>query len=336
MLIPLLLAAACQAPAAGSRLYWEYPGGAGPGAGKRIVFVTGDEEYRSEEAMPELARILSRRHGFHCTVHFAVNAESGEIDPETRDNIPGLEALERADLMVLFTRFRDLPDDQMRHIAAYVDAGRPIVGLRTATHAFQMQTHTTYERYDWRSTQWDGGFGRRILGETWIAHHGAHGVESARGLVAPGQEGHPILRGIRSGDVWDPADVYRVRLPLPEGTTTLLLGQVLAGMSHDAPPLPAAPAGQPDKNDPMMPLAWIREYEGKDGARGRVFATTLGAAQAFTRDGTRRLLVNACFWAVGLEERIRPDADVSIVGPFAPSPFGFGGFRRGVKAGAGD
>ncbi|NQT13212.1 MAG: hypothetical protein HQ582_10715, partial [Planctomycetes bacterium] len=93
-----------------------FEGKEGPGCGKQIVFVTGDEEYRSEDSMPQLAKILAVRHGFKCTVLFAINKESGEIDPQTSDNIPGLEALQSADLMVLFTRFRELPDEQMKLI----------------------------------------------------------------------------------------------------------------------------------------------------------------------------------------------------------------------------
>src|SRR5262249_7865811 len=143
----------------------------GPGKGKHIVLISGDEEYRSEETLPQLGQILARRHGFRCTVLFAVDPADGTIDPNRRDNIPGLEALQTADLMILFTRFRDLPDAQMRHIADYVDSGRPIIGLRTATHAFDVAKGKTYARYSWQSDEWDGGFGRQALGETWIAHH---------------------------------------------------------------------------------------------------------------------------------------------------------------------
>ena len=113
-----------------------YPGGDGPGAGKSIVILTGDDEYRSEESMPQLGKILSVRHGFKVTVLFAINKETGAIDPATQDNIPGLEALDSADLMILFLRFRALPDDQMKHIMDYTNSGKPIVALRTSTHSF--------------------------------------------------------------------------------------------------------------------------------------------------------------------------------------------------------
>lgn len=308
-----------------------FEGREGPGAGKHIVFVTGDDEYYSEEGMPVLARILAERHGFRCTVLFAINRETGAIDPSTQDNIPGLEALERADLMVIFTRFRQLPDDQMKHIAAYLESGRPVVGLRTATHAFRFTGPSPYAKYSFDSKEpgFEGGFGRVVLGETWIAHHGHHGAQSTRGLIAPGAAGHPILRGISDGDIWGPTDVYAVRLPLPEGSTPLVLGQVVAGMSPDDPP--AQPAVDPqtgqavDKNNPMMPVAWTRTYPAGGGKVGRVFTTTMGGAMAGKRDwdseGFRRLLVNACYWAVGLEEQIPARANVDVVAGRA--------FRRG-------
>jgi hypothetical protein len=301
-------------------------GAGGPGAGKRVVLVSGDEEYRSEEALPQLAKILAKRHGFTCTVLFAVD-DHGAIDPNRGDNIPGLEALDTADLMVIFTRFRDLPDDQMKHIVDYVESGRPVVGLRTATHAFNFNKHKGYARYSFNSKEkdWDGGFGRQVLGETWISHHGQHGTQSTRGIIAPGAEDHPILRGLKDGDVWGPTDVYGVRLPLPGDSRPLLLGQVLEGMKPTDKPV----SGKP--NDPMMPIAWVKSYKGASGRTGRVFTTTMGASQDLLSEGTRRMLVNACYWAVGLEDRIVPTSDVGLVGTFEPLPFRFGGFKKGVR-----
>lgn len=309
-----------------------FQGITGPGKDRHIVFVTGDEEYRSEEGMPQLARILALHHGFRCTVLFPIDPESGEIDPDVNDNIPGLSALADADLMVLFTRFRDLPDEQMKYIVDYVESGRPIIGLRTATHAFRIQKHTTYKHYDWHSKEWDGGFGRQVLGETWVAHHGAHGSESSRGIPAEGQADHPILRGIAPKGIWDPSDVYTVRLPLPEGCEPIVMGQVLAGMSPDDPPLPSPEEeGARDKNDPMMPMAWTNTYTTRTGEQARVFSTTMGSAQAFTAQGSRRLLVNACYWALEMEDQIKADSNVDLVGKYEPSRFGFGKARKGVK-----
>src|SRR3954465_6504594 len=203
------------------------PGKPGPGKGKRIVLVSGDEEYRSEQALPQLARILAERHGFDCVVLFAIDPKDGTINPNYSSNIPGLEALDKADLLVLFTRFRDLPDAQMKHFVDYGESGGPFVALRTATHAFDLKSSATYRRWSWNSKEWDGGFGRQILGETWISHHGDHGKQSTRGLIARGESSHPIVRGIDDGDIWGPTDVYGVRLPLPGDSRPLVLGQVL-------------------------------------------------------------------------------------------------------------
>ncbi|MHC5114684.1 MAG: ThuA domain-containing protein [Planctomycetota bacterium] len=293
-----------------------------------IVLISGDEEYRSEEALPQLGKILAARHGFTCTVLFAIDP-SGEINPDDRTNIPGLDALVSADLMIIATRFRDLPDDQMEQIHAYLRSGRPVIGLRTATHAFALKTSPTYGRYSWNheGADFEQGFGRQVLGETWIAHHGHHGKESTRGIIADAARDHPITRGLTDGDVWGPTDVYTVRLPLTGDAEPIVLGAVLEGMSSDDPPV----AGT--KNDPMMPVAWTRTYQLADGGRpGRVFATTMGAATDLVAEGTRRMLVNAVYWALDRTDDI-PDggADVRLVGSYEPTPFGFGGFRRGVR-----
>jgi type 1 glutamine amidotransferase len=225
---------------------------------------------------------------------------------------------------VLFLRLRNLPDEQMQHIVDYVESGRPIVALRTATHAFSPDASREHARYSWTSTEWDGGFGRQILGETWISHHGAHGSQSTRGIIAEGQGDHPILRGIADGDIWGPTDVYGVRLPLPEGCTPLVMGQVVDGMKPDDP------AAEGEKNNPMMPVAWTKTYTAGDKT-GRVFTTTMGASQDLLAEGTRRLVVNACYWAIGLEDQIPEKSNVDLVGAYEPLPFAFNGAKPGVK-----
>ena len=306
-----------------------YPGGEGPGMRRQVVLISGDEEYRSEEALPQLAQILAERHGFTCTVLFAIG-EDGTITPTRTDNIPGLEALRTADLMVIATRFRDLPDDQMKEIDAYINSGRPVIGLRTATHAFNIADGKTYGRYSWKSKRegWEGGFGRQVLGETWISHHGDHGKQSTRGIIAPGVADHPILRGIESGTIWGPTDVYGVRLPLPGDSQPLVLGEVVATMRPDGPPV------EGEKNDPMLPVAWVKTFTGTEGKPSRVFTTTMGAATDLENAGVRRLLVNAVYWATGLEDQIKPEANVDLVGAYHPRPFGFGGAAKGVVPGS--
>ena len=92
-----------------------YKGHDGPGQGKHIVLISGDEEYRSEEAFPMLGKLLAQRHGFTCTVLFSQNPETTEIDPDNQTNIPGMHNLEGADLVILGLRFRELPDKDMKY-----------------------------------------------------------------------------------------------------------------------------------------------------------------------------------------------------------------------------
>jgi type 1 glutamine amidotransferase len=323
----LLLLALTPAGSRGADPWLVLEGGDGPGKGKHVVLISGDEEYRSEEALPQLAKILAKHHGFKCTVLFAIDPADGTINPNKSDNIPGLEALKTADLLVLFTRFRKLPDEQMKYIAEYVEAGKPIVGMRTATHAFANDGSKKYPNYSNNSSAkgWEGGFGRQVLGEKWISHHGDHGRQSTRGILVKGEETHPILRGIKDGDIWGPTDVYGVRLPLPGDSKPLVLGQVLTGMKPTDPPV------EGKKNDPMMPVAWIKTYSPSEGKTARVFATTMGASQDLEAEGTRRLLVNACYWAVGMQRQIPEKSNVDLVGNYKPLRFGFGGFKKGVK-----
>jgi hypothetical protein len=301
-----------------------YEGKSGPGHGKQIVLVSGDEEYRSEEGLPMLAKVLAERHGFKCTVLFAINPATGVIEPTVLDNIPGLEALDTADVCLMALRFRELPDAQMKHFVEYLEAGKPIIALRTSTHAFQYNRdkQSPYARYDWRNRDWPGGFGQQVLGETWVDHHGSHGHESTRGILDETLKDHPVLRGV--ADIWAPTDVYAVA-HLPADAKVLVRGQVLSGMNPSDPPV------QGPKNNPMMPLVWVRNYTGQSGRTSRILTTTMGAAVDLENPGLRRLLVNACYWCAGLEDQIPPQANVDYVGPYKPGWFGYGKFKPGVK-----
>ena len=220
-------------------LWVVYDGFDGPGKGKHIVLVSGDEEYRSEEALPQLGKILAKHHGFKCTVLFAIDPKTGEINPQVANNIPGLETLKDADLMIIATRFRALPEEQMKYIVDFVEAGKPVIGLRTATHAFSGMKGK-YAKYNNGSNDksFEGGFGRQILGEKWVAHHGAHNKQSTRGIFAKDAEKHPILTGIKDGDIWGPTDVYTASPLAP--STILVYGQVLTGMKPTDKALPKA------------------------------------------------------------------------------------------------
>ena len=300
-----------------------YDGGEGPGKGKHIVLVSGDEEYRSEEALPQLGKILSTHHGFRCTVLFAVNPESGEIDPDDRVHIPGLAGVRDADLLVLFTRFRELPDADMKYIVDHVESGKPLFGIRTATHAFSYaeDSKSRYAKWSWNNKDWPGGFGKQVLGETWVNHHGHHGKQSTRGVIPEGSAAHPILRGV--SDIWGPTDVYGIR-ELPADALVLVEGSVLSGMNAGDAPL------EGPKNDPRMPLIWTRERQLEGGVVQRVITSTIGASTDLASAGLRRAFVNACYWGTGLEDRIPNESNVSIVGTYEPTDFGFGAFKRGV------
>lgn len=302
--LSVLLALMSSFSLAAADLTLTLPGRDGPGKGKKVVLVSGDEEYRSEEALPMLAKILSQRHGFDCTVLFAIDPATGVIDPNNQTNIPGLEALANADLMVIATRFRRLPADQLRLIANYLQSGRPVIGLRTATHAFTGDAVT--DGIVWKD------FGLNILGETWINHHGQHKVEGTRAVIESAHAGHPILRGVRS--IFGPSDVYGIR-NLGADATILLRGEVTATLD------PGSPAVAGTKNNPMMPLAWVRGYQVPNGRPGRAFTTTMGASVDFLSEDLRRLVVNAAYHLVGLE--VPTAATVAYVDPYEPTFYSF-------------
>ena len=299
-----------------------YKGGAGPGKGKHIVFITGDEEYRSEESMPAMAKILSQRHGFRCTVLFSINPASGEIDPKVDDNIPGLDALKTADLAVVFTRFRHLPEAQMALFADYVDSGRPVIGIRTATHAFDYDRfqNEKYSKWAWRNSHPDfkGGFGRQVLGETWIDHYGGYHGQSTLGIIEPEMKNHPILRGIDR--IWGLSHAYKIT-KLEGDSQRLVMGQPLKGLK---------PTDAPDEQKPPVPVAWIKTFTGSQGKVARVFTTTMGNGDDFKEEAFRRLFVNACYWCVGLEGKIPALSNVKLVGTYDPKKSDFGAYRRGV------
>jgi type 1 glutamine amidotransferase len=315
--LPVALAAA-----SGSEQWVEYDGFDGPGKGKHIVLVSGDEEYRSEQALTQFGKILAKRHGFRCTVLYPIDADhGGVINPEDVTNIPGLHQLEEADLMVIFTRFRRLPDEQMEHIDRYLKSGRPVLGLRTSTHGFQFPGDSRWAHYsngyNGPKTEWQGGFGRLVLGEKWINHHGSHRNEATRGIIPEAVKSHPINRGVESGDIFGLTDVYGVRLPLPGDSKPLVLGQVVDGMKY------GDPAVKGEKNDPMMPVAWTKSYQVPGGQKGKVFTTTLGASVDLQWFGTCQMLVNATYWCLGMEDRIpQYGTDARLVQPFDPTMYG--------------
>jgi type 1 glutamine amidotransferase len=302
--------------------YVVYEGKDGPGKGKHIVFLAGDEEYRSEEGLPMLAKLLSQRHGFTCTVCFSVDPKTGEIDPNTKNNEPGTEALDNADLCIMLLRFRNWPEEQMKHFADYVSAGKPVIGLRTSTHAFS-GISGKYKDFN--------TFGKRVLGEQWVSHWGSHKKEATRGIIEPSAKSDPLLRGV--SDIFGTTDVYEAYPP--DDAKILVRGQVLKGMNPTDEPADYKKK-RADKNkteqgvnDPMMPVIWTHEYKNESGKTNKALCTTMGAATDLTNDGLRLLIVNAAYAFTGLE--IPAKANIDFVGEYKPTMYGFGGFIKGVK-----
>ena len=309
------LVRAADHPVPESPLWLTYPGADGPGKGKHIVLIAADQEYRSESALPMLAKVLAKHHGFHCTVLFSVN-DKDEVDPTKKirwedktvtHNVPGLEHLAKADLVILFSRLISLPDAQLKHVYEYLDAGKPVIGIRTANHGFL--------GFEYKKDGKKVDFGEDVLGGSFRNHHGRWQADSTRGIIVEKNKDHPVLNGVK--DIWGLTDVYRTFKEggsLPAGCTALVDGQPLKGRKPDDAPNPDLIA---------LPVAWVKTWTSNAGKTARVFHTTMGSAEDFQNAGLRRLTVNAAYWCEGLEEKIDPRSKVDIVGEYTPPGSGF-------------
>ena len=301
------------------------PGGEGPGKGKNVVLIAAEQEYRSEQSMPMLAKVLAKHHGFNCTVLFSVN-EQGEADPTLpapfkdeektkRHNIPGLEHLEKADCVILVSRFMQLPDEMLKHFHNYFDSGKPLIALRTTNHGFW--GNIKYSKDDKAVSL------RELLGGKFMGHHGGWHRESTRGIVVEENKSHPILIGV--SDIWGPSDVYRChndKHPFPDDCRELVKGQPLVDLKPDSP--------ANSKKEPL-PIAWTKTWTGNKGLPSKIFHFTMGSARDFENAGVRRLTTNAVYWGLGLEKAIKADSSVDIVGEYQPLKSGFGYEKLGVK-----
>ena len=291
----------------------QYEGDSGPGQGKHILFIASDHEYRGEETCPAIARIMAQRFGFKCTVLFGQTRE-GLIKPGS-SNIPGIEAIDDADMLFLFLRFVKPDDSWMSKFESYLDRGGPVLGLRTTTHAFN-GIKGKYAKYNYKGTKdFVGGFGRQILGETWnpslgAGHYGSNHKYATAMNVIPEQANHPIMSGVK--DMHAMAGAYSA-VPMPD-SVILANNQVLSSMQVGAEPL---------RDKKPQPAAWIRTYQSTSGKEGRVFCSTQGASEDILNEGVRRMVVNATLWCMGMEKEIKADADVSFVGPYHPTTFSF-------------
>lgn len=309
-------------PVAESPLWLTYSGDTGPGAGKHIVLIAADQEYRSECSMPMLARLLAKHHGFHCTVLFSLNGDD-EVDPTQKirwedktitHNIPGLEHLEKCDLVILFSRLISLPPDQLKHIYDYLDSGKPIIGIRTANHGFI--------DFDYRKDGQKVNFGEAVLGGSFRNHHGRWQQDSTRGMIVEPNKSHPILKGVK--DIWGTSDVYRTYKEgdtLPEGCLPLVEGQPLMGRKQD---------DVVNADLVPLPVAWVKTWTGNTGQAARVFHVTMGSAQDFQNAGFRRLCVNAFYWCLNMEADIDETSCMDLVGDYNPPDSGFAYKKLGI------
>lgn len=282
----------------------------------QIVFVTGDDEYRSEESMPMLAQILKRDYGFDVTVCYSLD-ENGNIAPGNQKSISGLEALDDADLMVLFTRFRDLPPDQFQHFLKYVQSGKPVVGFRTATHAFLFRDPKSPYK------EWNDKKIAELVGQKWITHHGHFGDGHeylTQVTINTEAKDHPILRGV------EPYKAYSWLYHVDGGSE----GHQLAG---DSQPLLTGHSlksghemkGNLEKYPLDNPVAWTKTYTGEGGTKGRVFFTTTAHPFDFKDPNVRKLALNGILWSLGMEDQIPTDgAKADLAGEYDPNNSGTG------------
>ncbi len=225
----------------------------------RIVFISSENEYRAAETLPRFIRTLQLEHDMACEL---AQGQSGSPRPNQAP-VTGLQSLERADLAVVFARRRALPKDQMDCLRAYVDRGKPLMGLRTASHAFDTRGNCPPGFAEWTE------FDRAVLGGNYQGHHGSGPITTVE--TAPDARNHPILKGIES-PFTSVGSLYR-NAPLGAGSIPLLVGSI------------------PGKNP--EPVAWIHPRAG-----GRVFYTSLGHPSDFESPSFQRLLVNALFWTM--------------------------------------
>lgn len=236
-----------------------------------IVFVTGDHEYGGEATLPLIAAELEKNYGFRTKVLKAYPDHNSEED------IPGLEALKEADVAVFFLRWRRLPAEQVKHIEDYLQTGKPVVGFRTTTHAFnypkghQLEKWNSFGELAFNSPPGWGG----------KAAHTHYGHESSTDVsIIPAAAKDPILTGVDNhfhARSW----LYKVLPDYPtKGSRWLLMGRSV----------------NPDKKDAIdNPVAWtgINTYGGK------FFITTLGHPEDFSLEPFQRLVINAMHWASG-------------------------------------
>nr|WP_121269835.1 ThuA domain-containing protein [Pedobacter schmidteae] len=237
-----------------------------------VVFVCGDHEYSGEETLPIIAAELEKNYGMRTIVLKAAP------DHNSEENIPGLEALKDADLAVFYLRWRRLPPEQLKHIEAYLKSGKPVMGFRTTTHAFNFPKGHTSEKWN--------AFGEFALnappGWGGKAKHTHYGHNSSTDVsIIPKQSTHPILTGVAK-DFHVRSWLYHIVPDYPlKGSTTLLTGKAV----------------NPQREAVENPVAWT----GTNSFGGKIFMTTLGHPEDFRVEAFQRLVINAVHDELGLK-----------------------------------
>lgn len=299
----------------------------------KVVFLTGDEEYRSEESMPMLAKMLRRDFGFDVSVGFPLG-QDGTIDPNATTSLTGTEELADADLMVLYLRFRRPDEASFQRILDYLESGKPVVAFRTSTHAFRFTQDSPHAGWGYQADptfihSFAGGeLTRELLGQKWITHHG-HFSDGQRTLTSvtldSAAAGHPILRGI------DPFEAYSWLYHVEGGGDTvagdpqfLLNGKSLRSSKEER--------GQLNRYPLSNPIAWTKTHS-HGFNHARVFTTTLGHPYDFKNPMMRRFALQGILWALSREDLI-PSSGVGTdtVGVYEPNNSGFEDkFKKGLK-----
>ncbi len=299
----------------------------------KVVFLTGDEEYRSEESMPLLAKILRRDFGFDVSVGFSLGPD-GTIDPNAATSLTGTEGLADADLLVLFLRFRRPDETSFQRILKYLKSGNPVVAFRTSTHAFRFTQDSPHAGWGYQDDptfihSFAGGeLTRELLGQKWITHHGHYSdghIPLTRVTIDSAAEGHPILSGVESFDAY--SWLYHV-----EGGGDTVAGDPQFLLNGKSLQSNKEERGQLNRYPISNPVAWTKTHS-HGFNHARVFTTTLGHPYDFKIPMMRRFALQGILWALSREDLI-PDQGVGTdtIGPYEPNNSGFGDkFKAGLK-----
>ena len=260
-----------------------------------------------------MAKVLSQRHGFKCTVLFSLN-DKGEIDPNNQKSLSNPEALDGADAIVMLLRFRTWPDEIYKH---FDDA--------PSRHPDHRPAHQ-YARFSRQARRLRQARARRTMGEPL-------GRPQTRSLprrhrARRGEGSHPQRRN----NVFADSDVYEAYPP--KDAKILMRGLVLENMKPDSKPSTRKKRNrQLNKvtgvNDPAMAVAWTRSHKWPSGKTSPIFTSTMGAATDLLSEGLRRMIVNAIY--AGLKIEVPKKANVDYVDPYKPLFYGFNTFRKGLK-----